>query len=112
MPDGFPGLLPDFLFRGCSVIRDGLIEEIADITDGIFLRLVEARIAGDLLQGGRSAGVVAVADAEAHSGYEVALYCGTGGDQGCAQPVKSLLQRLRVRGDNRLFVAPDAHIRQ
>ncbi len=51
-----------------------LLEQFADIVDDLLLLLVEARIAGNLLQRGRSSGEITVTDAETHALIEIALH--------------------------------------
>ena len=88
-----------------SVLR--LIEEAAQIANGQLLLVVEARIAGNLLQGERGVGVVAVTDGIEYAVIDIALHFRIGGSQRRLQPGNALLQCLWLPGGH-LFVATHA----
>src|SRR5271170_7879755 len=88
-----------------SVLR--LLEEVGQIANGQLLLVVEARIAGDLLQGERGVGVVPVADGIEYAVVENALHFRIGGNQRRLQPGNALLHCLWLPGGY-IFVATHA----
>jgi len=98
------------LGRRGGVLRSGhcLLDQIIGIIDGFLLLVVEAGIAGHLLQGIRGFGVVAITKVEGHAVIQIALYLRIGGRQGRTQIGNAFLHGFGGLGIAGILVAANA----